>query len=97
MIAGGTGVSEATDVVIADNGLLFMADNKRSVIHVFSESARYLGIVGLFDASRRDSPGALLRPWGLATDGEELFVIDRQRGQQIYSIDADHFLGATGT
>lgn len=92
MIPGGTNVSESTDVAIADNGLVFMADNKRSVVHVFSDSARYLGIVGLVDASRRDSPGALLRPYGLAVDGDRLHIIDRVRGQLTYTIDPEYFL-----
>ncbi len=92
MIPGATAVSEATDVASADNGLFYMSDNKRSVVHVFTEAARYVGIVGLIDASRRDSPGALLRPHGLAVDGDQLYIIDQRRGLLIYAIDPDYFL-----
>jgi hypothetical protein len=90
------GVSESTDLVIADNGFLYMADAKRSVVQVFSREARYLGIVGLLDGERIDSPIALLRPWGLAMVGNELFVIDRERGLDIFVIDPAYFTqGAT--
>ncbi len=92
MVPGSTQVSQITDVVISESGLLFASDNKRSLVHVFSASARYLGIIGLFDATRIDSPGALLRPYGLAVSGDQIFVIDQQRGYQVYSIDPEYFL-----
>ncbi len=92
MMGGVTRASEASDLVIDDNGSLYLADYKRSVVHVFSRAARYLGIVGLVDASRPDSPIALLRPEGLAADGNEIIVIDSRRGLQIYTIDPDYFV-----
>jgi len=92
MVPGAVNVSEATDVVVGDNGFLYMADNKRSMVHVFAESGRYLGIVGLVDASRRDSTGALLRPYGLEIQGDRLTVIDRVRGQLNFTISPDYFL-----
>ena len=93
MVPGAVNVSEATDVVIGDNGFLYMADNKRSIVHVFAESGRYLGIVGLVDAARRDSTGALLRPYGLEIQGDTLTVIDRVRGQLNFTIPEEYFLG----
>lgn len=92
MIPGSTKVSQATDVVLTDTGLLYMTDNKRSVVQVFSEAASYLGIVGLLDATRRDSPIALLRPQGIAAEGNEIFVIDRRRGLLIFDVDPRYFL-----
>jgi DNA-binding beta-propeller fold protein YncE len=92
MVPGAVNVSEATDVVIGDNGFLYMADNKRSIVHVFAESGGYLGIVGLVDATRRDSTGALLRPYGLEIQGDRLTVIDRVRGQLNFQIIPEYFL-----
>ncbi len=92
MIPGAVNTSEAADVVIGDNGFVYMADNKRSVVHVFAESGKYLGIVGLVDASRPDSTGALLRPYGLAIEGDRLTVIDRTRGQLVFRIIPEYFL-----
>ncbi len=92
MIPGGTKVSIGTDVAIADNGLVFMADSKRSVVQVFSRAARHLGIVGLVDASRQDSPIALLRPQGLDTVGDEVYVIDAERGLEVYTVDPAYFV-----
>ena len=96
MMGSVTRASEASDLVIDDNGSLYLADFKRSVVHVFSRGARYLGIVGLIDASRQDSPIALLRPQGLAADGGQIFVIDSERGLQIYTVDPDYFLFQRG-
>lgn len=92
MVPGAVNVSEATDVVIGDNGFVYMADKKRAIVHVFAESDRYLGIIGLLDASRRDSPGVLLEPYGLAIDGDQLTVIDRRRGQFAFRITPEYFL-----
>ncbi|MCL1600515.1 MAG: NHL repeat-containing protein [Actinomycetia bacterium] len=92
MMGSVTTASEASDLIIDDNGFLYLADSKRSVVHVFSRGARRLGLIGFLDASRSDSPLALLRPQGLATDGNQLFVIDSERGLQIYIIDPNYFL-----
>jgi len=92
MMGGVTTASEASDVIIDDNGFLYMSDSKRSVVHAFSRAARYFGIIGLLDGSRLDSPLALLRPKGLAAQGDQLFVIDSTRGLQIYTIDPNYFL-----
>ena len=91
MVPGAVNVSEATDVVIDDNGFLYMADNKRSLIHVFAESGDYRGFIGLVDASRGDSTGALLRPYGLEIQGDLLTVIDRVRGQLNFKIIPEYF------
>jgi len=92
MMGGVTPASQAIDVAIADNGLVYLADNKRSVVHVLSRAARSLGILGLLDASRMDSPLALLRPQGLDTVGDKVYVIDAKRGLQIYVVDPAYFL-----
>ncbi len=91
MIPGETKVSEAADVVVADDGMVYMADFKRSVVQVFSVGARHLGILGLIDASRVDSPISLLRPAGVDTEGDQVFVIDWKRGLQIYTVDPEYF------
>lgn len=92
MVPGAVNTSEATDVAIGDNGFVYMSDNKRSIIHVFAESGKYLGIVGLVDASRRDSTGALFRPYGLDIEGDKLMVIDRVRGQLVFRIIPEYFI-----
>ena len=92
MMGGVTTASEVADVIIADSGLVYLADNKRSVVHVFSRAARYLGIVGLLDGSRMDSPLALLRPQGLDSAGDQLYVIDAKRGLEIFTIDPAFYL-----
>ena len=69
-----------------------MADNKRSMVQVFSGAARWMRLLGLLDASRRDSPGALLRPFGLAIDGNEITVIDRRRGMLSFEFDPEYFI-----
>lgn len=88
---GAATASNITDVMIGDNGFIYAADSKRSVVHVFGESTRYLGFVGLPDGSRRDSTGALLRPYGLAIQGDRLTVIDRVRGQLNFKIIPEWF------
>ncbi len=92
MMGGVTTATEASDVIIGDDSLVYLADNKRSVVHVFSRAARYLGIVGLIDGSRLDSPLALLRPQGLDSTGNQLYVMDAKRGLQIYTIDPEFYL-----
>jgi DNA-binding beta-propeller fold protein YncE len=91
MLPGVTTISEATDVVIGDNGFLYMADAKRSMVRVFAESGDYRGIVGLLDGTRVDSPAALLEPYGLDIQGDTLTVIDRERGQLIFRINPEYF------
>jgi len=92
MIEGSTKVSEASDVVLDDDGFVYMADFKRSVVHAFSRGARAIGLVGLIDGSRIDSPIALLRPQGLAVDGDRLLIIDQRRGLLVYTVDTEFFL-----
>jgi len=92
MMGGVTPASEATDVIISDDGLVYLADKKRAVVHVFSRAARYLGILGLLDGSRTDSPLALRRPEGLDAVGNEVYVIDARRGLQIYTVDPAFYL-----
>ena len=92
MMGGVTRATEATDVIISDEGLLYLADNKRSVLHVFSRAANYLGTLGLLDSSRYDSPLALLRPQGIDTVGNKVYIIDAKRGLLIYVVDPAFYL-----
>ncbi len=69
--------SEPQDVAVGPDGTVYMSDIKRTIVQVFNARGDYLGIVGLFDASRVDSTGVLSRPYGLTMVGNNLYVVDR--------------------
>ena len=77
-------VSIATDVAVADDGTVFFADARRNIVQVFSQEGRYLGILGLADATRRDSPGVLAAPVGLHIDSDRLYIMDSGNGLFVF-------------
>ncbi len=91
MAAGDPDVSTATDVAVAEDGTVFFSDTKRSIVHVFSQEGRYLGILGLLDATRRDSPGVLREPVGLDVVEDRLFVIDAREGLYEFEFDSSYW------
>lgn len=91
MMGGPTLASVATDVDLDDQGFVYLADSKRSVVHVFSRGAGNVGVLGLYDYSRIDTPTITRRPVGLATDGEQVFIMDLELGVVIYTVDTDYY------
>jgi hypothetical protein len=63
-----------TDIVVMDDGVLWIVDSIRQVASGFARSGEYLATVG----GLGNEPGAFYFPSGIATDGDSrLFVIER--------------------
>lgn len=80
MIPDDPTISIATDVAVAEDGTVFFTDTKRTTVQVFSQSGRYLGILGLADGTRGDSPGVLQVPVSLDVEADQLYIMDAASG-----------------
>lgn len=92
MVPGYAQISSPSDVEVTPDGkYVLMADQKRSIVHVFSSGAGYLGIAGLLDATRIDSPSAVRDPRGISIENGMLYVLDGRRGIEVFSFDGEYW------
>jgi DNA-binding beta-propeller fold protein YncE len=84
---GNPSYAKPIDVAVSDDGVIFFSDNIGKLIEVFNHKGSYLDIVGLYDATRVDSPSVLKEPAGLWMVGNRLYVIDKEDG--IFAFDID--------
>ncbi len=83
--------SSPQDVVVGSDGTVYFSDAKRSIVQTFDSRGEYLGIVGLVDASRIDSTGALSSPYGLFIKGDRLYVTDLAGALFAFQIDPQYW------
>jgi sugar lactone lactonase YvrE len=92
MMEGTPTYSWPVSVAVGPDGTVYFSDRKRRIVQAFSQSNRYLGIVGLYDASRIDSPSVLRDPYGLWMTGDRLYVVDREEGVFAFDIDPAYWV-----
>lgn len=85
-VTGFNSLANPVDVEVADDGMIYVADNERKAVLVFGADERFIKVIGHDD----------LRPVGLTVHGNRLYVCnldmqhveiyDRQTGEQIGTI-----------
>ena len=74
-------------IAVGPEGTVYFTSEGRMVVPAYAPEGDWVGIVGLLDASREDSPGVLRKPYGLHMEGKRLYVMDLVGG--LYAFDVD--------
>ncbi len=78
-------------VALDASGNVYFTDNRSRMVYVYNQQGTLVGVVGLLNASRVDSPGVLREPAGLLLAGDTLYVADRESGLFGFRIDREYW------
>lgn len=78
-------------VAVDVKGNVYFTDNQSRMINVYDNLSNFVGVVGLLDARKVDSPGVLRDPSGLHLSENTLYVADKSAGVFAFRVNPDYW------